>query len=87
MPEGKKCSTSPLMPGRGSFQRVKEEGGVAVLQELEDAAADSMAKCAIMAVKLDHVVTLAALPQLFINALGKVRVYGNSAKDLRLNRR
>jgi two-component system, chemotaxis family, protein-glutamate methylesterase/glutaminase len=40
--------------------------GIAVVQDPQDATASSMPKHAIMAVEPDYIVTLAALPQLFI---------------------
>lgn len=53
--------------GSLGLKRIKDKGGVAVVQDPGDAAADSMPKHALMAVTADHVVTLSTLPQLFIN--------------------
>jgi two-component system, chemotaxis family, protein-glutamate methylesterase/glutaminase len=52
--------------GSEGLKRIKENGGVAVVQDPQDATASSMPKHAIMAVSPDYVVSLAALPQLFI---------------------
>ena len=53
--------------GSRGLQRIKERGGVTVVQDPDDAAASPMPEHAIMAAKPDYVVNLAALPQLFIN--------------------
>jgi two-component system chemotaxis response regulator CheB len=53
--------------GSHGLKRIKELGGVTVVQDPDDAAASSMPQNAIMAVKPDYVVNLASLPQLFIN--------------------
>jgi two-component system, chemotaxis family, protein-glutamate methylesterase/glutaminase len=52
--------------GSQGLKRIKERGGIAVVQDPQDATASSMPKHAIMAVEPDYIVTLAALPQLFI---------------------
>lgn len=52
--------------GSKGLQRIKERGGVAVVQDPRDAAASAMPEHALMAVKPDYVVTLAGLPQLFM---------------------
>jgi two-component system chemotaxis response regulator CheB len=53
--------------GSRGLKRIKELGGVTVVQDPDDAAASSMPQNAIMAVKPDYIVNLASLPQLFIN--------------------
>jgi two-component system, chemotaxis family, protein-glutamate methylesterase/glutaminase len=52
--------------GSRGLQRIKTKGGIAVVQDPADAAADSMPKGAMMMVKPDYVVPLAGLPQLFV---------------------
>ena len=71
-----------ILTGAGSdgsrgLKRIKAMGGVAVVQNPEDAIADSMPRSAIMAVTPDYVATLADLPRLFIN-LSKRSNYGYS---------
>jgi two-component system chemotaxis response regulator CheB len=61
-----------ILTGAGSdgsrgLKRIKEMGGVTVVQKPEDAVAGSMPNNAIMAVTPDYIVALADLPQLFIN--------------------
>jgi two-component system, chemotaxis family, protein-glutamate methylesterase/glutaminase len=58
--------------GARGLLRIKEHGGVTVAQDPDDATASSMPKTAIMKVRPDHIVTLASLPQLFINLSEKV---------------
>jgi two-component system chemotaxis response regulator CheB len=53
--------------GSRGLKRIKELGGITVVQDPNDAAANSMPQNAIMAVKPDYIVNLASLPQLFIN--------------------
>jgi two-component system, chemotaxis family, protein-glutamate methylesterase/glutaminase len=53
--------------GARGLLRIKEKGGVTVVQDPQDAAASPMPRSALMALQPDYVVTLAALPQLFIN--------------------
>jgi len=55
--------------GSRGLKRIKEMGGVTVVQNPEDAAANSMPSNAIMAVTPDYILALADLPQLFINLL------------------
>jgi two-component system, chemotaxis family, protein-glutamate methylesterase/glutaminase len=52
--------------GSLGLKRIKEKGGIAVVQVPEDAAADSMPRHALAAVEPDHLVTMSTLPQLFI---------------------
>jgi len=61
-----------VLTGTGSdgscgLKRIKNKGGVAVVQDPGDAAADAMPRHAMEAVPPDHLVTLSTLPQLFIN--------------------
>lgn len=61
-----------ILTGAGSdgsrgLKRIKEMGGVTVVQNPEDAVAGSMPDNAIMAVTPDYIVALADLPRLFIN--------------------
>ncbi|GFO56905.1 putative chemotaxis protein-glutamate methylesterase [Geomonas sp. Red276] len=53
--------------GARGLRRIKDKGGLAVIQEPADAVASAMPQAALMAVAPDHLVTLAALPQLLIN--------------------
>ena len=53
--------------GSCGLKRIKEMGGVTVIQKPEDASACSMPNHAIMAVTPDYIVALADLPRLFIN--------------------
>jgi two-component system chemotaxis response regulator CheB len=53
--------------GSRGLQRIRDKGGAAVVQDPDDAAADSMPRHAMAAVHPDYVVTLSTLPQLFIN--------------------
>jgi two-component system chemotaxis response regulator CheB len=59
--------TGAGIDGSRGLKRIKDKGGVAVVQDPDDAAADSMPRHAMAAVHPDHVVTLSTLPQLFIN--------------------
>lgn len=58
--------TGAGMDGSRGLKRIREMGGLAVVQDPDDAAADSMPRHAMAAVPPDHVVTLSTLPQLFI---------------------
>ena len=58
--------TGAGMDGSRGLKRIKEMGGLAVVQDPDDAAADSMPRHAMAAVPPDHMVTLSTLPQLFI---------------------
>jgi len=51
--------------GSRGLKRIKEMGGVTVVQDPNDAAARPMPENAILAVKPDYIVTLSALPRLF----------------------
>jgi two-component system chemotaxis response regulator CheB len=53
--------------GSRGLGRIKDKGGVAVVQDPGDAAAESMPRHALAAVQPDYLVTLSTLPQLFIN--------------------
>lgn len=53
--------------GSNGLKRIKEQGGATVIQDPADAAADSMPRQALQAVRPDYVVTLAQLPQLFVH--------------------
>jgi two-component system chemotaxis response regulator CheB len=53
--------------GSRGLKRIKEKGGVTVVQDPDDAAASSMPEHAIKAAQPDYVVNLAALPRLFID--------------------
>lgn len=53
--------------GSRGLKRIKELGGVTVVQDPVDAVASSMPRNAIMALKPDYIVNLASLPQLFVN--------------------
>ncbi len=55
--------------GSRGLKRIKETGGVTVVQDPDDAAAGSMPQNAIMAVTPDYIINLASLPQLFINLI------------------
>ena len=59
--------TGTGMDGSRGLRRIKDKGGVAVVQDPEDAAADAMPRHAMAAVHPDYLVTLSTLPQLFIN--------------------
>ena len=59
--------TGAGIDGSLGIKRIKDKGGVAVVQDPGDAAADSMPRHAMAAVTPDHLVTLSTLPQLFIN--------------------
>jgi two-component system, chemotaxis family, protein-glutamate methylesterase/glutaminase len=52
--------------GGDGLKRIKENGGIAVVQDPDDATAGSMPKHAIMSVTPDYVASLATLPQLFV---------------------
>jgi two-component system, chemotaxis family, protein-glutamate methylesterase/glutaminase len=61
-----------VLTGGGSdgslgLKRIKEKGGMTVVQDPGDAAADSMPLHALAAVTPDYVVTLSSLVQLFVN--------------------
>ena len=53
--------------GSHGLKRIKEKGGLTVVQDPDDAAASPMPENAINAIKPNYVVNLAALPLLFIN--------------------
>jgi len=59
--------TGAGIDGSCGLKRIKDKGGVAVVQDPDDAAVDSMPRHAMAAVPPDYVVTLSTLPQLFIN--------------------
>jgi two-component system chemotaxis response regulator CheB len=59
--------TGAGIDGSLGLKRIKEKGGTTVVQDPIDAAADSMPRHAMAAVPPDHVVSLATLPQLFVN--------------------
>jgi two-component system, chemotaxis family, protein-glutamate methylesterase/glutaminase len=59
--------TGAGIDGSCGLKRIKDKGGVAVVQDPGDAAADSMPRHAMEAVHPDYLVTLSTLPQLFIN--------------------
>lgn len=53
--------------GSRGLKRIKEKGGIAVVQDPKDAAASSMPERALMAVQPDYVLPLARIPELFVN--------------------
>ena len=59
--------TGAGIDGSLGLKRIKDKGGTAVVQDPDDAVADSMPRHAMAAVHADHLVTLSALPQLFIH--------------------
>lgn len=52
--------------GSRGLQRIREKGGLTIVQDPEDAVASSMPKQALAGVRADYVVPLAKLPQLLI---------------------
>jgi two-component system, chemotaxis family, protein-glutamate methylesterase/glutaminase len=61
--------------GSCGLKRIKDKGGVTVVQDPDDAAADSMPRHALAALHPDHLVTLSTLPQLFIKLSEKVSTH------------
>jgi two-component system chemotaxis response regulator CheB len=59
--------------GSVGLQRIKERGGITIVQKPEDAEADSMPRNAIAAAAPDHVVALTDLPELLLRLAGYVR--------------
>lgn len=59
--------------GSHGLQRIREKGGLTIVQNPEDAVASSMPKQALLHVRADHVVPLTKLPQLLIELSQKER--------------
>lgn len=57
--------------GSRGLKRVKDRGGIAIVQKPEDAEADSMPRSALSLITPDHVVTLKALPELLQGLTGR----------------
>jgi two-component system chemotaxis response regulator CheB len=58
--------TGNLDDGSAGLWAIKEAGGVAIVQDPDDAMYPSMPKCAIASVKVDHVASLSDIPPLLV---------------------